>query len=481
MVWSAAALLLALAFALVPRSAAAQPAEPQATAAQTSPAQGPRGEALYEALRAAARGEGAGATLFDRLSAAAANLEWESAETQAFFGHLRLLTAEGAGEAEELFLVRELSGKVYVLALPEDGAALAAGSGSPYAGLRDLVKYKLDFRVQMATAAVDGASYQFVRFAEAPQRMLLDRLFFIAIVVLLFFVMVGMGLTLTTGDFALVFKKPRGMVVGPILQFGLLPLIAMVLGRLAGFYETYPFIFLGLILVAASPGGVTSNLMTYLGKGDVALSVSLTALCTVLSLLFTPLLLTLYGSNIPDFSIPVMDVIKTMLVLVIVPLFVGMVVRGKWPGFARKAEKPFALLGVFALLFLIVVGIWSNLDKFADTDRYGLKFYAVVFLLTLLGMVIAGAISKGVGINNYQTRAISLEVGLRNASLSMTIALLLQDQMGDFSSSMFFSSGIFGLWMYFAGALTIFGFKRVLPVAAAEIEASQPQSDEAKG
>jgi BASS family bile acid:Na+ symporter len=194
----------------------------------------------------------------------------------------------------------------------------------------------------------------------------------------------------------------------------------------------------------------------------------------VLSLVFTPLLLTLYGSNIPEFSIPVMAVVQTMAVLVILPLVIGMVVRAKAERFAKKAEKPFALLGVFALLFLIVVGIWSNIEKFGDTDRYGFKFYAVVFLLTLLGMVIAGLISKAVRINNYQTRAISLEVGLRNASLSMTIALLLQDQMGDFSSSMFFSSGIFGLWMYFAGAITIFGFKKVLPVAESEIEGLKP-------
>jgi len=165
----------------------------------------------------------------------------------------------------------------------------------------------------------------------------------------------------------------------------------------------------------------------------------------------------------------VMDVVKTMLVLVIVPLAVGMLVRAKAAGFARKAEKPFALLGVVALLFLIVVGIWSNSDKFADTERYGVTFYAIIFALTLLGMISAAVISRLVGISNYQTRAISLEVGLRNASLSMTIALLLQDQMGDFSSSMFFSSGIFGLWMYFAGAVTIFGFKKLLPVDEAEL------------
>jgi len=433
------------------------------------------GEQVYDKLRSAARGEGAGVALFSALSEAAEGIAWQSAEPRSFLGHIRVLGTQGEGPQKEILLVRELSGQVFVVALPSDAAtALAKGSGSPYADLRGLVKYKLRFQAQVASAVVEGNRYEFIRLTAPPEQLLLDRLFFIAIVALLFLVMVGMGLTLTVRDFAVVFKKPKGMVVGPVLQFGLLPLIAMILGRLAGFYEAYPFIFFGLILVASSPGGVTSNLMAYLGKGDVALSVSLTAVCTVLSIVFTPLLLTLYGSNIPEFSVPVVDVVKTMLVLVIVPLFVGMLVRNRAEGFAKRAEKPFALLGVFALLFLIVVGIWSNLEKFADTDRYGFKFYAIIFVLTLLGMVLAGVISKAVGIRNYQTRAISLEVGLRNASLSMTIALLLQDQMGDFASSMFFSSGIFGLWMYIAGALTIFAFKRVLPVSDSEIERLKP-------
>lgn len=452
-----------------PVASAAVPPGSAAAAPAPDPAKQLSGEELYQLLRGAARGDGPGHSLLDTLGHSASAIDWQRAEPRSFLGHVRKLDATGADSAKQLFLAREVTGKVYVLALPAEPAALAKGSGSPYADLHGLTKYKLRFHAQVATAAVDGVSYDFVRLAQPPERLLVDRLFFIAIVLLLFLVMVGMGMTLTTRDFGVVLKKPRGMIVGPLLQFGLLPLIAMVLGRLAGFYEAYPFIFLGLILVAASPGGVTSNLMTYLGKGDVALSVSLTALCTVLSIVFTPLLLTLYGSNIPEFSIPVVDVVKTMLVLVIVPLFVGMVIRAKAERFARRAEKPFALLGLVALLFLIVVGIWSNIDKFADTDRYGPAFYGIIFALTLLGMVFAGLISKGLGISNYQTRAISLEVGLRNASLSMTIALLLQDQMGDFASSMFFSSGIFGLWMYFAGACTIYGFKKLLPVDEAEL------------
>jgi len=424
------------------------------------------GEKSYDHLSRLAREKGHGLIIFDRLEEASAAIDWSKAEDLSFSGNLRALDVSrtGADDGRSFHLVREESGAIYVLDMPDDPAELEKDSTSPYAGLQAIVGKKATYRVKASHAKVDGVEYVFIRLEQPPERLLLDRLFFIAIIILLFLTMVGMGMTLTPKDFALVFKKPLGMIVGPVCQFGLLPVLAMLIGRVAGYYETYPFIFLGLILIASSPGGVTSNLMTYLGKGDVALSVSLTAVCTVLALLFTPLLLSLYGGNIPDFTIPYMDVFKQMLILVIVPLFVGMTLRWRAEAFAKKAEKVFAGIGIFALLFLIVVGILGNLDKFADTSRYGFKFYAIVFTLTFAGMILSGLLAKAVRITNFQIRAISLECGLRNASLAMTIAILLQDRMGDFYSSMLFTSGIFGLWMYVAGALTIFIFPKWLPV-----------------
>ena len=149
----------------------------------------------------------------------------------------------------------------------------------------------------------------------------------------------------------------------------------------------------------------------------------------------------------------------------IIPLVVGMAIRGKWQPFAEKATPFFSALGIIALLFLIITGILSNLHAFADTARYGFKFYSTIFSLTLLGMLFGIVFSKLLRINNYQTRAISLETGLRNSALAMTIALLLQDAMGDFYSSMFVTSGLFGLVMYLAGLISILLFKPLLPVS----------------
>ena len=117
------------------------------------------------------------------------------------------------------------------------------------------------------------------------------------------------------------------------------------------------------------------------------------------------------------------------------------------------------------MVVLIVVGVLSNLHAFADTDRYGVKFYLTVFSLTMLGMLFGILFPKMFRIDNYQTRAISLETGLRNSTLAMTIALLLQDAMGDFYSSMFVTSGVFGLAMYLAGVIAILFYKPLLPVA----------------
>ncbi len=426
------------------------------------------GEAMYRHLVQLATSSGEEASVFKQLGEVARNLAFDGGQTT-FDGHLRALEIPGEKEGEKVsfYFVRAVDGEVSILAMNDPTASYP--DGNPDDGLAEVVGKKTRFVVLKSKANVDGIEYGFVKLAAKPEQLLLDRLFFIAIVLLLFLTMVGMGMTLTVNDFAQVFKTPLAMVVGPICIFGIMPLIATAMGHAFGFYDAFPFIFLGMILIAVTPGGVTSNLMTYFGKGDVALSVSLTAVCTVAALFFTPVLLQVFGPNIPYFAIPVMAVFKTMLVLVVVPLFVGMLVRWKAAGFARKAEKIFAIIGLFALLFLIVVGVWSNLEKFADTDRYGVKFYAMVFLLTFAGMIVSSVISKLLRVKNYQIRAISLETGLRNASLAMTIALLLQDQMGDFYSSMFFTSGIFGLWMYVAGAVSIYLYPKLFPLTDQEL------------
>jgi predicted Na+-dependent transporter len=122
------------------------------------------------------------------------------------------------------------------------------------------------------------------------------------------------------------------------------------------------------------------------------------------------------------------------------------------------------MLGVIALLFLIIAGVLSNLEGFADTDRHGFLFYTMIVMLTLTGMVVGSIVPALFKVGNFQIRAISLETGLRNASLAMTITLLIQDSMGDYHSSMFWVSGMFGITMYLVGLVAIKIYPKIFPV-----------------
>ncbi|MCP4720635.1 MAG: hypothetical protein GY860_14375, partial [Desulfobacteraceae bacterium] len=303
------------------------------------------GEAMYNKISDAANGK-TNPLLLEKLNLKSSNLEWENASKIEFVGNLRIIKSriQGVSKSESsVYLVRKLTGELLILSVPENMDQL--DSTSPYVNLDKAFESKNLFKLRTMEGSLAGDTYIFAQLLEKPAQLPMDRLFKICIILMLFFVMVGMGMTLTTADFALVIAKPRGIIIGQILVFGLMPFLAMVLGHVLGFYENYPFIFVGLILITATPGGVTSNLMTYYGKGDLALSISLTSFSTVLSLVFTPLLLALYCANMPEIAIPVKVVVQTIMILVIIPLILGMLFRWKKPVAAKKATPFFSALG----------------------------------------------------------------------------------------------------------------------------------------
>ncbi len=394
------------------------------------------------------------------LNTVSREFDWSNAEDLDFQGHLRFMTSPVEGNADQarLFFIRNAEkGRIYILSIPDR-------EHPDYQALEELIENKLKFNVRLLEADVDGVSYHFAQFNTRPEQPLFDKIFRLMIILMLFLIMVGMGLTLTGKDFAVLISRPKGIIIGEILQFGIMPLIAMGFGYLLGFHESYPYIYVGMILITATPGGVTSNLMTHYAKGDVALSVSLTSISTVLSIFFVPLLLNAYCANMPDVKVPTSTITVTIVVLVIIPLAIGMVFRHFKEVLAKKLIPVFNILGVVALLFLIIAGIFNNLEGFADTQRHGFRFYSMILLLTFTGMVVGALVPLLFGISKFQARAISLETGLRNASLAMTIALLIQDSMGDFHSSMFWVSGMFGLSMYLAGLVAIKVYPKILPV-----------------
>jgi BASS family bile acid:Na+ symporter len=420
-------------------------------------ASGDSGEELYKYLSSIA--DSGNNPYIEDLNTHPRELDWSSAEVLDFKGHLRFLTSSEPGDPDQarLFFLRRTDGSIFILNIPDRDDPM-------YQELEELIEYKLIFSVQVLDSGVGDEEYQFARFVTAPVRPVFDKIFRLMIILMLFLVMVGMGLTLTGKDFALLISNPKGIILGEVLQFGIMPLVAVAFGYLLGFHQHYPYIFVGMILITATPGGVTSNLMTHYAKGDVALSVSLTTLSTILSIFFVPLLLGAYCSNIPDVTVPTGTIASTIIVLVIIPLGIGMLVRRLNETLAKKMIPIFNILGVLALLFLIIAGILNNIEGFADTERHGVRFYTMVFLLTVTGMVVGAIVPKLFRTSNYQVRAVSLETGLRNASLAMTIALLIQDSMGDFHSSMFWVSGMFGLTMYIAGVIAIKVYPAIFPI-----------------
>ncbi|MBW2650852.1 MAG: hypothetical protein JRC66_07605 [Deltaproteobacteria bacterium] len=208
------------------------------------------GEELYKTISTSAKGlENQG--LIKELQTKAGNLDWQDSKDIKFTGNLRLITQKEQTEQKglKIFLLRDLSGDIYVLSLPKKTEKSEIKSF--YFELEESLSNKLNFNVIVKSAVVNGDTYTFAKFVQKPQQPALDKVFKICIILMLFFVMVGMGLTLTLKEFALVFTSPRGIILGEILQFGIMPFIAMILGHLLGFYEYYPFIFVGMILITS--------------------------------------------------------------------------------------------------------------------------------------------------------------------------------------------------------------------------------------
>lgn len=427
------------------------------------------GETLYRNLSAAAKNEDS--TLFMELAASGRTADWAAAQETAFEGNLRFLEGitPAGGEPSGIFMVRRLDGQLFIVSIPKAEEMEKTGTAQHYANLNEMLGNKLVFKALLAEGVVNGQPYTYIRFLEPPAQLMLDRIFKVSIVLMFFFVMLGMGLNLTVNDFKLVVQKPKGIAVGLLLQWLLMPLLALGMAYALGFYHNFPFIYAGLVLICACPGGVTSNLMTFYAKGDLALSISLTSISTLLALFFTPLIMTVLSANISDINIPTGLIVQTIIVLVIVPLILGMSIRNKWLNFALKTTPFFSALGVIALLLVIGVGLYTNIEKFAETHRYSVVFYIMVVSLSVMGMLLAAFVPRLFRIENYQTRAISIEVGLRNSTLAITIALLIQDLMGDFYSSMFVTTAIYGITMYITGFLMILLYKKILPLEAQKI------------
>ena len=257
-------------------------------------------------------------------------------------------------------------------------------------------------------------------------------------------IMFGLGLGLTTEDFRRVGRYPRAVVVGLALQVLVLPWVAFALA--VGF-RLPPALAVGLMLLAASPGGATANIYSHLARGDVALNITLTAINSALCLLTLPLILNLAlehflgaGQYVPPPTRKVVEV----AVIIVLPVLLGMAARAKSPAFATRAEKPLRLLSVLVLALLIVAAVaqeWRTLA--ASFATVGLA----CLLFNLASMGVGYAAPLALRLPRRQAIAIAMEIGIHNGTLAIFIAL---NVLGD--SAMSIPAAVYSLLMFLTAA-----------------------------
>ena len=231
---------------------------------------------------------------------------------------------------------------------------------------------------------------------------------------LLGIVMFGMGLTLRPGDFKVVFSRPKDVVLGCIAQFTIMPLLAFLLTRL---FRLSPELAIGVILVGTCPGGTSSNVITYLSKGDVPLSVGMTAVSTVLAPYLTPLLTYVYAGAKVDVNMASMFL--SIIKVVIVPIAAGFIINHFFSRFTQNVVEILPLISTTAIVAIVAAVVSANSSKIMTS---GLLIVGVVILHNVLGYFLGFSIGKLLKLDSSKCRAISIKVGMQNSGLATSLA-----------------------------------------------------------
>lgn len=264
------------------------------------------------------------------------------------------------------------------------------------------------------------------------------------------FIMLALGVGLTPADFRRIFAQPKAFLTGAVLQFITLPLLAIVIVALI---PAPPALKVGIVLLAACPGGTTSNLLTHMARGDVALSISLTALASLLSVVTVPLVLMIalalfMGPDAPDVGLVTTGLV--IFALTVIPVAIGMGLRQIAPKVAATIEKRSRLLS--AVVFIAVVAATIMAEGIAVTIQRFAEAGLVSLALNLAAMGVAFAVTSVLALRLRQRIALTLECGLQNATLAIVVSVSL---LGDLAYAvpaavygllMFATAGVFILW-----------------------------------
>nr|WP_223158943.1 bile acid:sodium symporter [Microcella alkalica] len=244
---------------------------------------------------------------------------------------------------------------------------------------------------------------------------------------LVFVIMFGLGAGLTPRDFKLALKRPAGLIIGFLTQFGIMPVLAYVL-CLAFLFQLAPEyavpVAIGALLMGSVPAGTTSNMFTYFSKGNLALSVMMTTNSTLWAIVMTPLALAIFGgllfTEASEFEIPIGNIIAT-IALLLIPVVLGMLIRRFSANIGAVLELLGGFFGLFFIVFLLATWVPRNWGLLTSTPW---QTYVVSIGLGLFGILIAYGISKAIRLHPANARTIALETGIQNGPLAIAIILL---------------------------------------------------------
>ena len=271
----------------------------------------------------------------------------------------------------------------------------------------------------------------------------------------LFIIMIGIGMTLTPRDFRQVAIYPRGIIVGTIAQILVMPALAFLI---IATFNLSPMIAVGLVIIAACPGGTTSNLFALMARGNVALSIVLTVLAnliTIVSLpLFTNLALDLYMGENEAIRLPVERTIMTLGLIVLLPIAIGMMLKSRFPEKAQKAESAVSVFGGIVLALLVVALVYNVRDQLGELlSQAG----PAAIALNLAGIGMALGLSRLTGLTQRESMAVAVELGIKNGTIGLLVTLNLLE-----SETMSVPSAVYGVLMFFFGfLLTLYGRKYI--------------------
>ena len=266
---------------------------------------------------------------------------------------------------------------------------------------------------------------------------------------LLMVVMFGMGLTMKLSDFAVVFSRPRDVLIGCTAQFVVMPLLAFALGKIFGLGDE---LLVGVVLVGTCPGGTSSNVITYLSKGDTALSVGMTSINTMLAPFLTPALTWLYLRT--SVSVDIKAMFLSIIQVVVVPIGLGLLINRLFGKQTRKITDVLPLISVTAICLIVAAVVSHNSEKILST---GLVIFAVVILHNLLGYLCGYLVGVLFRMDLPRKKAVAIEIGMQNSGLATTLAGSAFPNL----SMATVPGAIFSVWHNISGAILAGIFRRM--------------------